>query len=1237
MKSIGFKLVGVAAFCCALFAQGAVTWQTVASGTTKTITCGSSASSSASNPNQGGGEGFNLCCDGGVTVALADGTSGAGCRFFSSIIATNGTAPVVTLDLSGLNGAPFRFLGNLHFKDDATLHIKGTNTFVMGSDQNWPSYYPTFNVPNRVTFDEGVDGKIVFDGQICLYAKPSDLAFEIADDAVVAVHKNALGFGDAITLTNYDLAIFDSTDTAGKPLSTPEMSTITVPAGRTLFLFPCNINASFRWDRKNGIISNNVVLAGGKLGVETTGDARLAGSITGTGDIFCAWTFSKWGDASWFRVTGPVSFTGNIDLASPYRFGGTAVPQNAKVELENVDAGLHLGTVKLGNAAANGSSTVRLMPASSTAFCTVVVDRVECPYGGGENRILRTDHPVIARLGTVDGTCRMTGDGFCIADALAPGAVVSHNGKMQADAYVTLVSNNTHYTYGTAPSLLDLAAHPLPNSVGQVVPVTGNMAISSPTSAYQVCVKEGAELTLATGAGRMPVKSEGGVVNLRQFGIEPTLWLDASAGASISNVVTHYEDSYAGYDGSGAYLAMDQAVCYTNGFPFVNGWYDRRSSQTTYKMWNNRYDSPFNGHHNVMHGVFPYRVTGGLNGMDYISFGSLGVYLTATYSYVDGTTKNVSFQPMARMYPSDYETTSGGALTTFKARYVFLVFGSQNGGGKALIGNQNGKFARGGSTLSAPIFQSGTDLEAWVDGVKVDPTANNLLNGGWQVITLDIKGNAVKGLGFESADGSGNCGGQNYAEVIFVSDELTDAQRQNVEIYLAEKWGLAGQYHYPSGYAPSPRLATVYGTGTVNLDADVTLGGGFAGTVNLNGHALAIDGAALPPTDADISTDGCVGWFDPEQESLCTMQMTGSDNKLPRNRLFWLYDRCGTEDGRYALTANIITRAPWINVSARGFGPLRRWIDFSNEKYYDANNGNTFRFRLMQDGAGTGDVVTNTFRTIIMAQDSVRGGGQPFVDGNTVLPSAAATLYKVRTGKSAASPIYPSGTASLLTGGRTYLDGELVANPSATGFQGRPEILTVIPTADYGIVCFEHLNNSEKKDRYTNTSAIQGEILMYNRELPDAERQKVEAYLSWKWLGILPVGYSSLTNATLAGTGSVTAAKAELLPKFAPDCTADVMLTDGTLAFTLAGDVLNTPYDLGAATLHLPAAATVSVTCAGKPEPGDYPLVTYGSLAAGTTFTLSDNGFGGARPSLVQTASGLVLHVVPSGMMIIFR
>ena len=54
-------------------------------------------------------------------------------------------------------------------------------------------------------------------------------------------------------------------------------------------------------------------------------------------------------------------------------------------------------------------------------------------------------------------------------------------------------------------------------------------------------------------------------------------------------------------------------------------------------------------------------------------------------------------------------------------------------------------------------------------------------------------------------------------------------------------------------------------------------------------------------------------------------------------------------------------------------------------------------------------------------------------------------------------------------------------------------------------------------------------------------------------------------------------------------------------------------------------------------KPGDYPLVAYGALAEGTTFTLDAQGFGGARPILMKAATGLVLHVAPSGMTVIFR
>ena len=53
--------------------------------------------------------------------------------------------------------------------------------------------------------------------------------------------------------------------------------------------------------------------------------------------------------------------------------------------------------------------------------------------------------------------------------------------------------------------------------------------------------------------------------------------------------------------------------------------------------------------------------------------------------------------------------------------------------------------------------------------------------------------------------------------------------------------------------------------------------------------------------------------------------------------------------------------------------------------------------------------------------------------------------------------------------------------------------------------------------------------------------------------------------------------------------------------------------------------------------PGDYPLVAYGALAEGTTFSLDAQGFGGARPILVKASTGLVLHVAPSGMTVIFR
>jgi hypothetical protein len=1243
MHQNALKSLSVTALGFVLGARG-VEWQTIPADGTKVVALSgtladnfSEQGNSAANPNQGGAQGYNLCPAGSATVALTKSAENKDLyRFFSSIIATNGTAPTVTLDLSGLNGAPFQFHGNLHFKSDATLHIKGTNTFVMGSDQNWPSYYPTFNVPYKVEFDEDVtDGKVVFKNQICVYAKPPDLAHEIADNATVSMHNNVLGFGSSITLDRYDLALMDSSATGCAPV--PQGTMITVPAGRILYLFPCTVNADWRWTRAGGIITNDIVLAGGKLGLQaaTSSEFHLAGSITGTGDLFSAWTFSAW--STWNRVTGPVDFTGNIDLA----YGSS---KDVALELGGVLPGAHFGTVRL-SGVQNKQTLLALKPSSSAPDHTLVpvmIDLLENPSGAAADKAsVLTRRPLSLTVGNVAHNLSFTESGPVTLNALGSNVVVRHVGQVKAPGYVTLPTNGVYLTWGKAARTeFNLSDFALPDSVGRMIEVDDNMlSLYNPTSGCQVCVSESGTLNLGVGTGRMAVRSEGGTVNVTgragDWGSLPVLWIDPSAAGTVSNLVVHYENSYAAYDNedNSARLKLGQTIRYTNDFPFVNGIFDCRGASASYKLWNDRYDNLYNGNHNTMHGTFPYLVTGGLNGKATLSFGKIGTaYNNVRHDYVDDTWKNVNFSNMSRIYV----TLAGDIVGTkvLNPRYVVMVFGSQQGGGNALLaGRSTGELSRGGNTLDAPIFTN-TAYEAWIDGSKVNPVDTSLLNGGWQVITLGLKGATVYGLGFDR-NAAGDNGGQNYAEVLFFDEELTEMQRQAVEIYLAEKWGLASNYNYPAWVEDAVEAVPVYGTGTVNLKTDAALGGAFAGTVNLNGHALTVDGVALPPTDSDIDTDGCVGWYDPD----CAGTFTTRDvpDKTPPTRLARLNDRLGTADGRRSLSgAAAPQRAPWINTALRGFGPSRNWLDFSDVAYNAGYFGNNLRFREMQNGQETGDVVTNAFRTIVMAMDSSRGGGQPFVDGANVA-AAGVAYYAKRVDKKASDPIYPSGSDEILTQGRTYLDGNRVANPSATGFRGRPEILTVIPTNAYGMLCFDYFGNSENKSITNATSLILGESLLYNRELDDAERTRVEAYLAWKWLGLTREGYSILTNATVTGAGSVTAANVSLLPRFAADCTAALTLGSGDFAFTLAGDTVTGARDFGQCTLALPDSCAISVTCVGKAIIGDYLLISCGAFEGNPTFTLNDQGFGSARMSLIKDANTLKLHVVPAGMSIMLR
>ncbi len=1240
----GYGKLTLACTLAAVAAFGAGTDLQVASDLSITLTTGTAAAasnSSASNPNAGGPDGYNLRCSDGVAISLVRASTTGMNRFLSTVVCDSG---VVTLDLSQMDGAPFLMMGNFHLGSSATLHIKGTNTVHFGSDQAWPSYYPTFNIPYKVEFDEGVDGKIVFRDLCCLYKLPPELDYSIAAGANVAVHDNALGVAGDYTLTDFDITLFDSTET-GDARSFPVDSTITVPSGRTLNVFPCAINSSLRWDRKGGIISNSVALAGGTLAFRVNQNFfRLAGGIAGRGTIKGDWTTSNWTADKEINVNGPVALT-NAVVNLQGRNSSSAY--GMRLNLSKVRPGTSFSSITMHKTSA-ATETCRLgLGSESGADYTGAPVTVAALTGGNLSTGVLEAYVPLSIAAANGGLTLRNNDSATFAAIDANAGILALDGSslvLPADWFAYIATGGL-YRLCNVPDggTLDLSeADPV---TGMDVDVSGRLSIVGANPMCRITAAEGSEVDMYQSSGvRMQVIAAGGRINLHRafqdWRTIPTLWLDASAANTVSNL--HIKEGTILNTSSSVTLSA-QAVFYTNSFPLVNQWFDCREDMRSYKAWSDRYDKPL-----VLSGVsynalfahtHPYRVTGGLNGKDYISFGRAATSPSVEVEKTDGTLATSANGNMNRFFFYPQNGTAGGARYYPKPMFAFLVFGSQMGGGAALLGSS--VLARTSSADAAAAIAPNADIDVWVDGVSVSPKAENALNGGWQVVTLGLKGDiTLYGLGFAGNDSSGN-GGQNYAEVILVDKELTDMQRQTIEIALAEKWGLSGQYSYPQ-WALEAATAVYGASGTVRLETDAKLSGAFSGVIELNGKALTIDGAALPPDESAVDTSGMVGWYDPDAAGMVSTQTVASKNPSERMKDLWNRLNDGFKTGDYALWGQGL-RAPYLNSEVRGIGPARKWMDFANlTTPGNITDGNVLRFSKINDvqtGGTDGGTYQQPMRTIMMVQDSVRGGGQPFADGANV---NSPRLYKQRiAGNSNAipgNPIYPDGTDAVLTGGKTYLDGNEV-DGTASSFSGRPEVLTVVPADEFNVVAIGQLGNSEKRSvaNGNTTAEIIGEILMWDHALDDGARAAAEAYLSWKWLGTTAPGYSALTNATVTGTGSVVAADVSLLPKFAAGCTAEVTVPANALTFGYAGGAFPDALRLGQCALSLSASCTVTISAEGELAPGDYTLISCGSGLDDTAFALARTKVGGAVLSLVREDSSLVLHAVAAGTVIIFR
>jgi len=757
--------------------------------------------------------------------------------------------------------------------------------------------------------------------------------------------------------------------------------------------------------------------------------------------------------------------------------------------------------------------------------------------------------------------------------------------------------------------------------VGADVTLTGEELATMP----KVGVTNGANVTVALDGTSVPsVVGGDGTLTVSTAIPEglPALWIDASMPYDVSAGGSPYYAAPAskrsGYDFGN--------IFFTNGYPLVETVYDVRGTNMPARLYLSRYYD--NNEYKLFTHVYPFLAQGEFGGrtMNYLSCGEYQAK-DSTWSNDGADTPTVisSYGGLRRIniYPWRSDLTA-----------VVMVFGSQQGGGIAMLGG--GEFTRSGRTLDDAICAaSPSSTTIWVDGEEVDPTTAKF-NGGWQVIS--VSGSAMSTVNIIGQDKVySDCGGQNYAELLFFTNAITDVQRQQVESYLARKWGVS-TYSAGSGSTLPLRAEGRSGTVAVAPGADVELRGTFAGNLTVDGSVTISE--ALPWTADDVPSDGLVDWYDADDTNSLVLTRSGSYANVVSRQ----YPRGTT---RETLTSGYYlwgtgNRMPFAVSGARGLGAERTWLDYNHPADFTGttSDGNVLRF-MPYDKAATGSAVSRTFRTLLVALDSSNGGGSVVASGSV---GGASGDFRYRTSTSYTESIWPSSCSSNVKGGVTRLNGAVV--DYTDGLTGGPEVLSLTAAGNVSAICVDTYKNTESSSSngsyvLNSHGTIQGEMLMYDGELDADVLANLEAYLMGKWTGVLPDGWSDLREATVtSGTGTVTSVVAKM-PSFGDGFTGTVEVEDTALSFTYDGtsQTVGNAIVARGATVSMPSAVTVSVTCANMQGASavSVPLIDAAAFSGSVAWTLESTGEGGKKLLLRQDGGQLLLEVLQGGMTVIVR
>jgi hypothetical protein len=304
-------------------------------------------------------------------------------------------------------------------------------------------------------------------------------------------------------------------------------------------------------------------------------------------------------------------------------------------------------------------------------------------------------------------------------------------------------------------------------------------------------------------------------------------------------------------------------------------------------------------------------------------------------------------------------------------------------------------------------------------------------------------------------------------EIIMYNGEITATQRQQVESYLAQKWGLTASL-------PGDHLNATQPAGAITL------------TALTNFRILSrLRAAQFLPT----SIAGLQMWMDAADSSTNSMTLSGSTVTVWKDKS-GLANNTTARSGTSTLTSNAINGKSAISMAGGYFtGP-----------FATANTGN----QLHAFGVMTIDSSSGVWPRPLSL-------GRPGVDDYS---SSTTTFAIIRYSASQAVAIGRAGQY-LNVGFPAYSTPFLVqsSHNGATEFMGvngtlTPSSLNTGQTGNFNITSYGLGVNTNTND-YFVWNGLYAEVLYFNVQLSETNRQKIEGYLAWKWglESLLPAGH----------------------------------------------------------------------------------------------------------------------------------